>query len=179
MKHITITKDKNDFTYLQFYNRKTDTYTAVDVSEDILIQLKEDIELLLFQKEIEQKRNLLDSPIEERLFNKLVNENIQFQVQKAITKDGAFINLDNKATKKDIIEWDIMTLSDFYISNSDYKLCIYTDGHTYHERTPQQAKHDRNIDRKLQEFGFTVLRFTSNEINYELDKVINQIKEFI
>ena len=45
------------------------------------------------------------------------------------------------------------------------KLCVYTDGHTYHERTEEQAQRDKRIDRKLQELGFQVLRYTGKEVN--------------
>jgi len=43
---------------------------------------------------------------------------------------------------------------DFYIEKRNVKLCIYTYGHTYHERTEEQVQRDKRIDRKLQELGF-------------------------
>ena len=67
--------------------------------------------------------------------------------------------------------------ADFYIEKGDTKVCIYADGHTYHERTEEQAQRDRNIDRELQRLGFIVLRYTGNEIRNDCQKVIDNIKE--
>ncbi|MDE2105580.1 MAG: DUF559 domain-containing protein, partial [Patescibacteria group bacterium] len=41
---------------------------------------------------------------------------------------------------------------------------IECDGHTYHERTPEQAAHDRARDRHMQASGIMVLRYTAAEI---------------
>ena len=41
---------------------------------------------------------------------------------------------------------------------------IECDGHEFHERTPDQAEHDRSKDRKIQEAGIPILRFTGREI---------------
>jgi hypothetical protein len=46
----------------------------------------------------------------------------------------------------------------------DAKFAIEADGHAYHERTKEQAAHDRRRDRVLQEHGWMVLRFTGSEI---------------
>lgn len=59
------------------------------------------------------------------------------------------------------------------------KLCVYTDGHSYHERTEEQAQRDRNIDRKLQELGYQVLRYTGKDIHEKMDKIINEIKNWL
>ena len=41
---------------------------------------------------------------------------------------------------------------------------IECDGHASHERTPEQATHDRARDRYMQSIGITVLRYTGREI---------------
>ncbi len=41
---------------------------------------------------------------------------------------------------------------------------VEADGHDYHERTKEQAKHDRERDRALTRAGYTVMRFTGSEI---------------
>lgn len=41
---------------------------------------------------------------------------------------------------------------------------IECDGHDYHDRTPDQAQHDRQRDRWMQSRGFSVLRYTGREI---------------
>jgi hypothetical protein len=44
------------------------------------------------------------------------------------------------------------------------RMVIECDGHDYHERTKEQARHDRERDRHLQSFGFLVYRYTGREI---------------
>lgn len=41
---------------------------------------------------------------------------------------------------------------------------IECDGHDFHERTKEQARHDRRRDREVQSFGLPILRFTGSEI---------------
>lgn len=45
-----------------------------------------------------------------------------------------------------------------------FTVVIECDGHAYHERTKEQAAHDKQRDRYMQCAGFTVLRFTGSEI---------------
>lgn len=58
-------------------------------------------------------------------------------------------------------------------------LAIECDGHDFHERTKEQAKKDRSKDRKLQELGFTVFRFTGSEIWADPMACANQIMDWI
>lgn len=44
------------------------------------------------------------------------------------------------------------------------KLIVECDGHDFHERTKHQAARDRERDRRFQDLGFTVFRFTGSEI---------------
>lgn len=41
---------------------------------------------------------------------------------------------------------------------------VECDGHDFHERTPVQAKRDRERDRRLQMLGYHVMRFTGSEL---------------
>lgn len=43
-------------------------------------------------------------------------------------------------------------------------LVIECDGHDFHERTKEQAQHDKKRDRNIQSDGFLVFRFTGSEI---------------
>jgi very-short-patch-repair endonuclease len=43
-------------------------------------------------------------------------------------------------------------------------LSVECDGHDFHERTKEQAARDRSRDRRLQEVGHTVFRFTGAEL---------------
>lgn len=59
--------------------------------------------------------------------------------------------------------------ADFLFVYNDYEagirqLVVECDGHDFHERTKDQAAHDRARDRRLQELGYTVYRFTGSEI---------------
>lgn len=55
---------------------------------------------------------------------------------------------------------------DFLISDeaSGVTAVVECDGHDFHERTKEQARHDRQRDRELQGKGYLVLRYTGSEI---------------
>lgn len=62
-----------------------------------------------------------------------------------------------------LLDWPV----DFVIwiaSMPDKKLVVECDGHEFHERTKEQAKRDRERDRRLQKAGYRVFRFTGSEI---------------
>ena len=105
-----------------------------------------------------------ESPLESKLLKALVLEDIAVELQLRINKDSSISHYPEPVNPE-----TILTLPDFYIETEYKKVCIYTDGHTYHERTEYQAVRDRSIDRTLQELGFVVLRFTTSEINNRLE----------
>lgn len=43
-------------------------------------------------------------------------------------------------------------------------MVVECDGHDFHERTKEQARHDKKRDRFFQSLGFKVLRFTGSEL---------------
>lgn len=45
-----------------------------------------------------------------------------------------------------------------------HRICVECDGHEFHEKTPEQAAHDKRKDRELMMAGWPVLRFTGSEI---------------
>jgi very-short-patch-repair endonuclease len=53
---------------------------------------------------------------------------------------------------------------DFALVHDDVHLAVECDGHDFHEKTRQQARHDKARDRALVAAGWTVLRFTGSEI---------------
>jgi very-short-patch-repair endonuclease len=58
---------------------------------------------------------------------------------------------------------------DYLVSVTDetgrlHQMVVECDGHDFHERTKEQAKKDRSRDRRLQELGFIVYRFTGSEL---------------
>lgn len=112
------------------------------------------------------------SPLERDLFLGLRKMALNIELQKRIKVDGSTYDYPETVVKN-----NILTVPDFYIENDLNKICIYADGHTYHERTEDQALRDRKIDRTLQELGFMCLRYTGKEIRTELDKVIEDIMQ--
>lgn len=118
----------------------------------------------------------LQSPLERKLFLELKRANIYFQPQYPLNWLGQQISIDGKAYNDPKNNFkEVLTVVDFFIDKSGVRLCVYTDGHTYHERTEEQAQRDRNIDRKLQELGFQVLRYTGKDVNDDTTKIINDI----
>lgn len=112
-----------------------------------------------------------ESPLERDLLLELRKNDIEPILQRRFNKDGSFYEFPEN------IDFDnILTIPDFYIEAGKTKLCVYADGHTYHERTERQALRDRNIDRELQRIGFKVLRYTGQEIRKNCSLVVENIK---
>lgn len=44
------------------------------------------------------------------------------------------------------------------------RVAVEVDGHDFHERTKEQARHDRRKDRAIQSAGLRILRFTGSEV---------------
>lgn len=123
---------------------------------------------------------VLQSPLERLLFLELSRNHLRFQTQYPLNWFGEHISIEGKtyADKNNNFK-EVLTVVDFYIEKRQTKLCIYTDGHTYHERTEEQAQRDRNIDRKLQELGFQVLRYTGKEVKENIAKIVSDIQNWI
>lgn len=112
-----------------------------------------------------------ESPLERDLLLNLRKQNIDVILQRRINKDGSYYEFPQN------IDFDnILTIPDFYVESEKSRLCIYADGHTYHERTEHQALRDRNIDRELQKLGYVVLRYTGQEIRKDCSLIVQNIK---
>jgi Protein of unknown function (DUF559) len=121
----------------------------------------------------------LQSPLERKLFLELRRSKIHFDAQYGLNWKGQSISVVDKSYGHPTNNFkDVLTVVDFYIEAKNVKLCIYTDGHTYHERTEEQASRDRNIDRKLQELGFQVLRYTGKDVLDNTKEIIEDIKKW-
>lgn len=71
---------------------------------------------------------------------------------------------------------------DFLVSAtfSDTQVIIECDGHDFHEKTKEQAKHDKERDRWLTAQGYKILRYTGSEIynNFvEIEKELSKLLE--
>lgn len=112
-----------------------------------------------------------DSPLERDLLLELKRQGVNTILQRRINKDGSHYDFPEE------LNFDtLLTVPDFYIEIENVKICVYADGHTYHERTEKQALRDKNIDRELQKLGFIVLRYTGKEIRSDVNQVVKNIK---
>ena len=60
---------------------------------------------------------------------------------------------------------------DFLVVWNDRKTIVECDGHDFHEKTKEQAAHDKKRDRELRMLGYTVLRYTGSEITKDPHKI--------
>lgn len=58
-------------------------------------------------------------------------------------------------------------------------IVIECDGHDFHEKTKEQAQHDKSRDRFFVSKGFTVLRFTGSEIFRDTSGCIEEIEQIV
>ena len=126
----------------------------------------------LKMKECYRCCKVCESPLEQKLLKALARSNIKTELQLRINKDNTISHFPEPVDPS-----KILTIPDFYVETEDKKICIYTDGHTYHEWTEYQAVRDRNIDRELQNLGYVVLRYTTSEINQKIDETVENIKK--
>lgn len=70
---------------------------------------------------------------------------------------------------------DFAVLSEYL----DQPIFVECDGHDFHERTKEQASRDRSKDRKIQEAGMAILRFTGSEIYRDPGGCSVQVVNFV
>lgn len=58
------------------------------------------------------------------------------------------------------------------------QIVIECDGHEFHEKTKEQAAHDKERDRVMTKMGYIVLRYTGSEICTQPSKIIDDIHSF-
>jgi very-short-patch-repair endonuclease len=74
--------------------------------------------------------------------------------------DGTAITAQRSVVTGDGVRYRL----DLAIESESIKIAIECDGHNFHERTKEQAQHDKSRDRALVASGWRVLRFTGSEI---------------
>ena len=57
------------------------------------------------------------------------------------------------------------------------RVVVECDGHAFHERTPEQAAHDKRRDRFMTRAGYKVLRFTGSEVYRNLWGCVSEVYE--
>lgn len=85
------------------------------------------------------------------------------------------INIDAQAAISDYRCDFLLTSSLFNVRG----IVVECDGHLFHERTKEQAARDRKRDRKMQNLGYVVLRFTGSEIRSNFQTVADDLKAAI
>ncbi|MCX2574801.1 endonuclease domain-containing protein [Pedobacter sandarakinus] len=66
-------------------------------------------------------------------------------------------------------------IADFYCYEA--KLVIEIDGGIHDQN--ENAEHDKNRTYELEELGITIIRFTNEMVNSNLDKVLSTIKSYL
>jgi very-short-patch-repair endonuclease len=70
---------------------------------------------------------------------------------------------------------------DFFVEAPDgrVKVAVELDGHDFHERSPEQAAHDRSRERTITRHGYTVFRFTGSEVFRNPRKCVEEVVALI
>jgi REase_MTES_1575 len=63
--------------------------------------------------------------------------------------------------------------------SKDIKIAIELDGHDFHERTKEQAQHDKERDRWLLEAGWFTVRYTGSEVYRDADACVDNLFDII
>jgi very-short-patch-repair endonuclease len=70
-------------------------------------------------------------------------------------------------------------MADFLVTHAIYgkvvKIIVECDGHDFHEKTKEQARHDKARDRFLVLQGYRVLRFTGSEIHRDANACAQEV----
>lgn len=66
---------------------------------------------------------------------------------------------------------------DFLVEATDNSaaIAIEIDGHQFHEKTPQQARRDRERERTIVRHGYTIFRFTGSEVFRNPRKCVEEV----
>ena len=68
---------------------------------------------------------------------------------------------------------------DIMLGGKVNSLIIECDGHDFHEKTKEQAKHDKKRDRYLTANGHNIMRFTGSEIFNEPKKCAEEVRSYL
>lgn len=88
--------------------------------------------------------------------------------------DSPFVNIHQQPA---ILEYR----TDFLVAAStgnrdELRIVVECDGHDFHERTKEQAEHDRSRDRRLTASGYEVFRFTGREIYRDAKNCADEVQ---
>lgn len=69
--------------------------------------------------------------------------------------------------------------ADFYITFMGNGVIVECDGHDYHERTKEQAEHDKKRDRAITSAGIPVFRFTGRELHRDPSACVEEVVDYL
>lgn len=122
---------------------------------------------------------ILQSPLERKMFVALNNAYMSFTPQYPIDIKGKrSFTYSDQLPNAPVNKKNVLTTPDFFFEKGERKLCVYADGESYHKGNPEQHAKDKIINKKLQDFGYTVLRYTGKQINENMDNIIKEIKQW-
>lgn len=153
-----------------------------------LIKYNQDVQDKLFKDKLRICWECVDSHIEFKL------------VSKAIACSSAWFHVSH-STGEDYIEVQkrkfdplvVYFISQVWVGNyrvdflavrrsieGNIKICVVEcDGHEFHEKTKEQASHDKRRDRFMTKLGLKVLRFSGSEIHKDAIDCILDVLEII
>jgi very-short-patch-repair endonuclease len=76
-------------------------------------------------------------------------------------------------------EWESYRIDFAFDAAWGKTVFVECDGHDFHERTKEQAERDRAKDRRIQEAGITIFRFTGSEIYRDPANCAEQVINFL
>lgn len=75
---------------------------------------------------------------------------------------------------------DFLIIAKFHDTGTKvHRIVVECDGHDFHERTKEQAQRDREMDRKLQQAGYRVFRFTGSDIFRDACKCVEEVRRYL
>ena len=113
-----------------------------------------------FENAVELNDLFLESPIEEKLWKSFLNHGIRAERQ----------YLETAGKKRYIL--------DFALFCKKSKIDIECDGDSFH-MGEDAIRYDKHRDNNLESKGWSVLRYTTDDIVYKLDESVLQVKETI
>lgn len=126
-----------------------------------------------------------DSPIEQIMFCILINCTTgygYFYTEKDIEKNGSVLTDGVYAVIKQQEKIGVYK-ADFVISlvcNKEEiaKIVIECDGHNFHEKTKEQASHDKKRDRYMTANGYKVFRYTGSDLHRSACSIEEEVSDF-
>ncbi len=120
---------------------------------------------------VDDLHKVCESPIEKLFASGLVAETLLYDrigLRVDFVDDGDFQGASSEYVTIIPQHKTVKYRVDFYFEVIGHagpiKLAVECDGHDFHERTKEQARRDRSMDRWLQSQGIAILRFTGSEI---------------